>query len=119
MKKAMFFAVVIALFALASTATAQTIQGGKFKADYNSAGWSLHENEGFRSFSIDIVFKKSFEKRPEIVLSTTMLDTDQKYPTRYKIEAKAVSSEGFLLEVTTWGDSRVNAIEGNWIAFVN
>ncbi|MCF8240427.1 MAG: H-type lectin domain-containing protein [Melioribacteraceae bacterium] len=104
------------LAALGVAANAQQILSGSYKADYNSAGYSLHQNSGARTFTIDVVFEKKFDSRPEIVLTVNELDAEAQNNVRYRVEAKAVSSEGFLLTITTWGDSKVYGVGGNWLA---
>lgn len=115
MKKIMFIMMVL-FFVAATAVSAQEVQSGEFTADYNSADYSLHQEKGTRSYDVDVSFTKSFESVPKIVLSVTMIDADNRYNTRYKVEAKSVSRDGFTIKVTTWNDSKVWGIAGNWMA---
>jgi len=116
MKKIMF-AFFVLFFAAATAISAQNIQSGDYTADYNSADFALHQEKGTRSYDIDVSFTKSFEAVPKIVLAVNMIDADNRYNVRYKVEAKSVSRDGFTIKVTTWNDSKVWGIAGSWMAY--
>lgn len=103
------------LFAL--SISAQTIKSGEFSADYTKAGFSLHENKGTRTFDMDINFDKSFGEMPNVFVSVTTVDADVKDNVRFKVEARGQSRDGFTIKVTTWGESKIFGIGGNWLAY--
>ncbi|MEM6738235.1 MAG: H-type lectin domain-containing protein [Bacteroidota bacterium] len=95
---------------------AQEIQSGIFKLNRDVREFNLSENEGPRGFGYEIKFKTPFEEKPEIMLSVTSVDANTRVGIRYRVETGFVTNEGFLIKVGTWGDSKIYALEGQWIA---
>ena len=103
-----------------------TIETGKFSFNEKMPGYRLSKGKigdkpsGERKFTKKVQFSEKFDKEPSVALSILGIDTrttDRNL--RYRIEAKYVSREGFVIEVTTWYDSEIIAIQGNWIAISN
>ncbi len=92
------------------------IQTGKFSANSSVQGYTLDQNSGDRSMTISITFAKSFEKKPQVTLSVIMLDADTKSNIRYNVEASSVSRDGFTIKISTWSDTKILGIAGNWMA---
>ncbi|MHB8581287.1 MAG: H-type lectin domain-containing protein [Ignavibacteriaceae bacterium] len=109
---------LLALLILSSNALfAQTqIQSGKFSANSSVQGYTLDQNSGDRSMTINITFVKSFDKKPDVTLSVIMLDADTKSSIRYNVEASSVSRDGFSIKISTWSDTKILGIAGNWMA---
>ncbi|MBN1300949.1 MAG: H-type lectin domain-containing protein [Melioribacteraceae bacterium] len=121
MKKLSFLLTLITVIFLFSTVNAQTIQTGKYEANYQAKGYSLNEGSGRRVHTIEVRFEKPFETTPEVIVTVTYLNADTKdgVRVRYEVGAKAISRDGFIIELATWDDSKVHGIRGDWLAFSN
>ena len=104
------------LFALASTATAQMMQTGKFSVDRTVANYSLDQGNGDRTVTVEVNFEKPFETRPVVMLSVTFLDASKDANTRFEVKTLTVSRDGFVIQVRTWADTKIHALGGSWIA---
>ncbi len=114
------FAFFFTFFFLSVLACAQSsIQSGSFNLNPTVTGYTLDKSSGERTTSIEVTFDKPFDKKPKVVLSTVMLDADNKANVRYKIEANSVSRDGFMIKVTSWADSKIFNIGGSWLAYAD
>jgi hypothetical protein len=107
---------VILLGAFAVNFAQAKVLSGKFSAYTQTAGYSLDKGEGERSYSIEVNFLKPFETRPTVILSVTSVDCDKQFNVRYNVEAISVSRDGFTIKISTWADSKIFGITGNWLA---
>jgi hypothetical protein len=107
------------IFCLSFTAVlAQSgIQSGKFAVNSSTNGYTLNKNSGDRSVSIEITFPKPCETKPVVVLSVTSVDADKDTNVRYSVEAVSVSRDGFTVKISTWADTKIHGISGQWIAY--
>ena len=113
-----FFAIFTCVFVLSFLMQAQAqTQMGTFYFDTNSEGYALNKNEGTRTVEMEVRFAKPFESNPKIVLSLTYLDVAKDGKLRYSVSSSAISRDGFVLRAKVWGDTQLNAIGGNWIAY--
>lgn len=94
------------------------IQSGTFILNTETEGYSLNKLTGDRSVIKEITFDKPFDKKPKVVISVTSLDSDTKTNIRYRIEAISISRDGFTVKLSTWSDSKIFALNGNWIAYI-
>ncbi|KUO59095.1 hypothetical protein APF79_10760 [bacterium BRH_c32] len=92
------------------------MKSGDFFFDKSVSGYTLDKNSGSRVVEKEISFSVPFESKPQIYTSITVVDAANKAKIRYSVEAKAVSRDGFILKVTSWGDTQINGIGGNWFA---
>lgn len=129
--KVLFVILLIALIPF-SKISAQT-QGGTFFVDKSTPNFTLHANEGKREAILEINFEKPFTEKPVVLVSLSLIDLQgekfevdmnvkgtQNLETRgLKIatEATGVSRDGFVLKVVVWGNTKINAAGGSWIAF--
>ncbi|KUO61015.1 MAG: H-type lectin domain-containing protein [Ignavibacteriaceae bacterium] len=109
---ALFFAVGYFSQVLAQT------QSGSFFFNQESKGFTLDKNEGKRVVEYEINFNKPFDKKPKVVLSTTLLDAAKDTKIRYSISASGVSRDGFVLKAEVWGDTQLTGIGGYWLAHI-
>lgn len=116
MKKLLLAAVILTL-GLATVSYAQNLQMANFNTGTTSSGWTLDKGTGERSYDIEIVFDKPYESRPEVFCSITAIDAANDKNIRVAVKAKAVTRDGFIISVITWGDSKVNGLSGAWFAF--
>ncbi len=118
MKKLSFFVVLFFVLCGTSLIYSQTqIASGSFSASTGSSDYTLDTNTGERTVLVEVNFKKSFDKKPQVVLSVTHCDIDNKANTRYDVEATSISRDGFVVKIKTWSDSKIYSIQGNWLAY--
>jgi H-type lectin domain len=84
-------------------------------------GWNLAEtpsaDEGeWRIFTQRIIFDGAFSGPPVVVIGLTGFDLDQRDGGRVSVKSRDITSEGFLVEITSWRGSRVYAVEFSWLA---
>jgi H-type lectin domain len=113
---AVFVVLFLGLFTL--TFSQPKFVTGKYTANTNDSGFSLDKNTGPRTFLLEVNFLNPFESRPEVLVTVNVLDADKATNVRYNVEATAISRDGFTVKITTWDDSRIYGIGGNWIAYV-
>ncbi|MCK9210702.1 MAG: H-type lectin domain-containing protein [Ignavibacteriaceae bacterium] len=111
------FTIVLAFFLSTIFLQAQTqLQSGSFNFNSSVPGYTLDKNIGERSTTIEVTFDKPFDKKPKVVLSTVMIDAETKSNLRYRVEAYPISRDGFMIKLTTWGDTKIFGLNGNWLA---
>jgi hypothetical protein len=93
------------------------MQSSSWSINQTLEGFSLDKNIGERTMTIDIKFENPFNKKPQIVLSVTQIDSDKDSNCRYNVEAISISRDGFTLKVHTWGDSKLFSVSGYWVGF--
>lgn len=131
LKKSFIIAALFILFS--STAALAQIQGRTFFVDKSTKGFNLDSNEGKRETVIEINFEKPFAEKPTVLASLSLIDlqgdvleveanskVNQKLETRglkIAVDVTGVSRDGFVLKVVVWGNTKINAAGGSWIAF--
>lgn len=115
MKKLML---TLGLFLIVSAvAFSQTqVLSGTWGGNSESKGYSLHQNSGDRTYSIEVNFLKPFENKPDVIVGVSSIDAASGTNLRYSIKAKSVSRDGCTIEIKTWGDSKIYSIGGFWVA---
>jgi len=108
--------IFIFFLSLPVSISAQKIQSSSWSVNQSLAGYSLDKNNGERTMSLEVKFETPFTKKPQIVLSVTQIDSDQKTNQRYNVEAVSISRDGFIIRVRTWADSKLFSVSGYWIA---
>jgi hypothetical protein len=118
MKRLSVSALLILFLLSSSFVLAQVkIQTNKFSANTSTTGYTLDKNSGDRSVTIEVTFEKPFDKKPTVILNVNMLDADTKSNTRYSVEPTSISRDGFTIKISTWSESKIFGIGGNWIAY--
>lgn len=113
MKKVLF----AVLFLILSVGLfAQQIESGVFDVNSNTKGYSLDKNSGDRIFTLEVRFNKPFETIPDVVVGLNKMEFDKNTNARVDVQASAVSRDGFVLRIKTWGDTRVMVLGGSWVA---
>ena len=126
-----YFIVITLIILLAVVRINAQVQGGTFFADKSITGFTLDQNDGKREVMIDVHFKKSFDVKPIVLTSLTLMDiSGEKFDipgnsnttietSDQKISAVAtgISRDGFVLKISVWGKTHVNAVGGSWMAF--
>lgn len=116
MKKLMLVFAVVLFASVYTYGQAQVQSGSFFYSSTESKSFTLHANEGKRLVEYEITFAKPFDKKPKVIVSTTLLDAVKSTQIRYSIRATGVSRDGFVLLAEVWGDTQLSAIGGNWLA---
>lgn len=84
-------------------------------------GWNLADvpedaEQQTRQFVVEVGFASPFQSAPVVHLGMTGFDADQCASGRISLKAADISTEGFKVVITTWRDSRVYAVEFDWLA---
>jgi len=117
MRKALITALFLFLaVGFISNLHAQQIQSGVFDVNTNTKGYTLDKNSGDRIITQEVRFEKPFETMPEVVVGINKLEADKQQNVRLDVQATAVSRDGFVLRIKTWGDSKILVLGGSWIA---
>ena len=120
MKKLFFISSLLLIFGLTTLSFAQAqVESGKWSVTTSSTGYTLDENSGDRSMTIDVSFAVPFDRKPEIIIGVTMLDATTQTNIRYNVSPMSVSRDGFTIKVATWSESKIYGIGGYWIAHAN
>jgi hypothetical protein len=118
--KKLVFAIFVIIFAGSLTVTSPQSKfvTGKYAVNTNSSNFTLDKNTGPRSYLQEVNFLNPFESRPEVIVTVSTLDADKDSNVRFTVEATGISRDGFTIKVTTWGDTKIFGIGGNWIAYI-
>ncbi len=120
MKKLLLAIVILLTAGLITTALGQTkVQSGTWSANTSNEGYTLDENEGDRSITIQVNFLDPFESKPDVVLGLTLLDATSDKNVRYKVESLSVSRDAMTIKVSTWAQTKIFGIAGYWMAHGN
>lgn len=107
---------IVLLFVFAVTTNAQQVLTGTYRFDKKLANYTLDKESGDRSMEMEVTFAKPFESKPEVLVSVNYLDADKDLNLRYEVKTLSVSRDGFAVQVKTWGDTKIFAIGGGWMA---
>jgi hypothetical protein len=118
MKKVLTVVGILTLLVLiAMPMTAQTVQVPQVQVGtFASTASNLGTGTGAREMTVAISFPKPFKEKPSVVVGITMLDAIGTVNTRVSVVADGVSRDGFTAVIKTWGDSKVNGVQGSWVA---
>ncbi|MDH3269022.1 MAG: H-type lectin domain-containing protein [Ignavibacteria bacterium] len=102
---------------LSDVAFNQTVVlSGNWGASSETKSYTLNQNTGYRTITIEIFFLKPFKVKPNVVVGISSIDVDKSAPVRYAVKPISVSRDGFTVEVNTWGDTKINSVTGFWVA---
>ncbi len=74
MKKLFFISSLLLVFGLTTLSFAQAqVESGKWRVMTSDYSYTLDENEGDRSMTIDVSFDVPFDEKPDIILGVTMM----------------------------------------------
>ena len=119
MKKLISAIFIVLFLGLPSSTLSQSkFVTGKYTANTNNTGFTLDKNTGPRTYLLEVNFLNPFESRPEVIVNVSTLDADKATNVRYNVEATSISRDGFTIKITTWDDSKIFGIGGNWIAYI-
>jgi hypothetical protein len=121
-----YIIVCVLLSAASVVASSQSIQKADFVYSVNSQGWVLAEGTGERYFIDFITFDKPYDAPPAVVLmlhgfdATTDKDpdnADKPESVRLYVTPEKITKSGFVIRLKTWGDSKLGAVWGTWMAW--
>jgi H-type lectin domain len=109
---------VLSMLVLSAFAFSQNTQKGDFKGDGKVEGWTLGEGTGSRSAIIFVKFDKPFTETPTVMVSLTGQSSmaGKNNETNVSVSAERVSRDGFVIKVSTWGETKLLAVYGSWLA---
>lgn len=118
MKNSVLFTIVFVFFLCSGSIFGQLkVQAGIFNADSNISNYMLAAGgDAERVLQMNVTFPKPFSKTPEIQLSVTRIDQDRGNNTRYDVKVVSAHKAGFLMEIKTWGGSKIYLIGGTYLA---
>lgn len=102
MKSSVILITAILFFTSVAFVSAQSVQSGTWSITPATPGYTLDKGTGERTMTIDIDFNKSFDTKPNVVLSVTQIDADKEFNQRFNIEAMSISRDGFTIKIRTW-----------------
>ena len=116
--KHMRYVLLFLIFLLPPSLFSQAIQQGDFAADLNSEGWTLDRGVGVRAHILFVKFDNTFQATPAVLVSLTGYEAfaDTTGSIRISSRAENITSSGFVIKVWTWGSSRINSVNGSWLA---
>ncbi len=118
MKRSFLFALFLVI-GLASASFAQEVQTGSFAISSDTPGYTLNSNSGDRTYTLEVNYPQPFNKKPNVILSVSLIDAEKTTNLRYDVQASAISRDGFMIKIKTWGDTKINIIGGSWLAVAN
>lgn len=130
MKKTLFISAAF-LFLISIVDLSAQVQGGSFFVDSSTKNFTLNKNEGKREVYVEVNFNKPFSTKPTVLTTLSLLDmngekfeieknqntTIENRGLKIAVEPTGVSRDGFVLKITVWGKTQVNAAGGSWMAF--
>jgi len=121
MKKVLFLLVALLLVGTMTTyAQSMLSASGKFTVDGKVDGFNLGAGSGARSNTVYIAFPSKFPTAPNVLvtLSGISAGAGKDGNVNVAVTAENITSEGFNVKASTWGDTRVSAVYGTWVAVV-
>lgn len=81
-------------------------------------GWTLldESKEQARRYDLAVAFERPFATPPVVQVAITALDTSNEANLRVRVRAVGVTMQGFVVEVETWFNSKVWAVDVSWLA---
>jgi hypothetical protein len=97
-----------------------SIQTGEWFVEFFAYNEYRHmqDGRGERSVTKHINFDVPFKKTPKVMVSITLLDTEQSTNLRLNVYAEHVNSSGFDLRIATWDNTRLYRTRASWISFI-
>lgn len=111
--------VLVGLILCSAFAFSQTFQKGDFVASVGSEGWTLSAGTGERSYIEFVTFDKPFDAAPTVMLGLAGYDATVGKDESVKIHLTVdkITKAGCIIKIKTWGDCKLGAVFGNWLAF--
>lgn len=89
---------------------------GVLTEGWNLAGTEGGDEEGWRSFTFEVVFSSPFYNAPLVNLGLTGFDMDKHQSSRINLLPVEITSTGFKAQISTWRDTQVYSVSFSWLA---
>jgi hypothetical protein len=111
--------VLVGLILCSAFAFGQTMQKGDFVASVGSEGWTLASGAGERTYIEFVTFDKAFDAPPTVMVSFAGYDATLGKDETVKIHMTVdkITKAGCIIKIKTWGECKLGAVFGNWLAF--
>ncbi len=93
-----------------------SLQIGVLTEGWNLASPPADTTEDARVFRFTVFFAAPFDAPPVVHLGLTGFDFDQRDSNRLSLRATEISPTGFVVEVSTWRETRIYSVEFSWLA---
>ena len=86
--------------------------------DHSLAGWTLLDVPATetRVFHYPVAFERAFQGAPLVQVSLAGLDVENTDATRVRLRAVDITASGFTIQLETWLNTRVWAVDVAWLA---
>jgi hypothetical protein len=86
--------------------------------DSSLEGWSLltASTDGDRAFRCYVAFSRAFSAPPIVQVGIVGLDVSKEDNLRVRVRALEISETGFVLQASTWLNTRIWSVEVSWLA---
>jgi hypothetical protein len=99
------------------------LESGTFRGDFSTPEWELDQvrrnasgGTGWRNYSIHVQFKHVFTAPPQMLANISLIDASSQANVRFLVGIDHIEKEGCDLVLRSWGDSKINWVEGTWLA---
>ncbi|WP_312524956.1 H-type lectin domain-containing protein [Paracoccus sp. (in: a-proteobacteria)] len=82
---------------------------------YENNGYMWSGN-GEREVELEIEFDSPYLAPPAVQVSLSGIDATHEQNLRCKVYAKEVTNTGFIVGISTWGDTRIARATSSWMA---
>ena len=115
MKRIILVSALMLMISVVAFSQTQVLTG-TWGASSETKSYTLNQNSGDRTITIQVNFLKPFENKPDVVCGISSIDVDKSTAVRYAVKPISISRDGFTVEVKTWGDTKINSVTGFWVA---
>jgi hypothetical protein len=116
MKTSLKFLVLFVAVLVMKSYSQTVIETGKFAVNPTTPAYTLDKGSDERVVTVEIKFTKKFTSKPDIIINVNGIDASKDTNLRFGIEPSFVSTDGFLIKVSTWSDSKIFGLSGTWTA---
>jgi hypothetical protein len=93
-----------------------SLQLGVLTEGWNLASPATDTSGDARVFRFTVYFAAPFDAPPVVHLGLTGFDFDQRDSNRLALRAVEITPAAFVVEVSTWRETRVYSVEFSWLA---
>ena len=112
----LWFACFLVILGSGNLYCQSNILPGEYSAGIATDGWTLHQGSGMRVYSLFVLFEKPFDTVPTVSITITGIDASKDFNLRYRVKVERITTAGMLIKISTWEDTKLYLIEGQWRA---
>lgn len=79
-------------------------------------GLPMWTGEGDRSLHIPVLFQRAFSQAPNVTVGLSGIDAAHDQNLRFAMNATEITTDGFVIEIKTWGDTHIARASAAWQA---